>query len=99
VRELIGGDALLAALTEPVRRARTALWSEYSKLRSLLVRAVARERALPAVHGGAGVGSFKTVVDDPARFKRSRDVGAYAGLTSKRIRSGDSIDYDGHISR
>jgi transposase len=30
VRELIGGDALLAALTEPVLRARAALWSEYS---------------------------------------------------------------------
>ena len=38
VRELIGGDAMLAALTEPVLRARAALWSEYTKLHALLVR-------------------------------------------------------------
>jgi transposase len=31
--------------------------------------------------------------------KRSRDVGACAGLTPKRIQSGDNIEYDGHISR
>jgi hypothetical protein len=43
VRDLIGGDALLAALTEPVLRARAALWSEYSKLHALLVRTVGRD--------------------------------------------------------
>jgi transposase len=104
VRELIGGDALLAALTEPVLRARAALWSEYSKLHALLVRTVGRDELCQRFMAVPGVGpavalTFKTTVDDPARFKRSRDVGAYAGLTSKRIQSGDSIDYDGHISR
>ena len=104
VRELIGGNALLAALTEPVLRARAALWSEYSKLHALLVRTVGRDELCQRFMAVPGVGpvvalTFKTTVDDPARFKRSRDVGAYAGLTSKRIQSGDSIDYDGHISR
>jgi len=104
VRELIGGDALLAALTEPVLRARAALWSEYSKLHALLVRAVGRDQPCRRFMAVPGVGpvvslTFKTTVDDPARFKRSRDVGAYAGLTPKRIQSGDGIDDDGHISR
>jgi transposase len=57
-----------------------------------------RFMAVPGV-GPVVALTFKTTVDDPARFKRSRDVGAYAGLTPKRIQSGDSIDYDGHISR
>ena len=104
VRELIGGDAMLAALTEPVLRARAALWSEYTKLHALLVRIVGRDELCRRFMAVPGVGpvvalTFKTTVDDPARFKRSRDVGAYAGLTPKRIQSGDSIDYDGHISR
>jgi transposase len=43
--------------------------------------------------------SFRTAVDDPRRFKRSRDVGAYFGLTSKRWQSGSSIDIQGRISK
>ena len=39
-----------------------------------------------------------TAVDDPAKFKRSRSVGAYFGLTPKRYQSGEK-DVTGHISR
>jgi transposase len=42
---------------------------------------------------------FSTAIDDPARFKRSRDVAAYFGLTSKRWQSGTSIDVKGRISK
>ncbi|MGI0523002.1 transposase, partial [Rhizobium giardinii] len=35
---------------------------------------------------------------DPANFKRSRSVGAWLGLTTRRYQSGE-VDYDGHISR
>jgi len=41
---------------------------------------------------------FRTAIDDPARF-RSRDVGAYFGLTPRRFQSGTGIDWDGRISR
>ena len=37
------------------------------------------------------------VIDDPHRFTRGRDVGAYAGLTPRKFQSGDS-DRDGRIS-
>jgi hypothetical protein len=68
------------------------------------VRAVGQDELCRRFMAVPGVGpvvalTFKTTVDDPARFKRSRDIGASAGLTPKRIQSGDSIDYDGHISR
>jgi transposase len=43
--------------------------------------------------------SFMTAIDDPARFKRSRDVAAYFGLTSRRWQSGTSIDVQGRISK
>ena len=32
-------------------------------------------------------------IDDPTRFKKSRSVGAYAGLTTRRYRSGET-DWD-----
>jgi transposase len=43
--------------------------------------------------------SFMTAIDDPARFKRSRDVAAYFGFTSRRWQSGKSIDVQGRTAR
>lgn len=50
-----------------------------------------------------GVGSltalaFVAAIDDPGRFRRSRDVGAYLGLVPRRYQSGE-IDYTGSISK
>jgi hypothetical protein len=42
--------------------------------------------------------AFTTAVDDPGRFRRSRDVGAYLGLVPRRYQSGE-IDYTGSISK
>ena len=42
--------------------------------------------------------TFKSGVDDPERFKRSRTVAAHFGLTPRRFQSGE-IDFDGHISK
>jgi transposase len=43
--------------------------------------------------------AYKTLIDDPHRFRHSKTVGAYLGLTSRRWQSGTSIDIPGHISR
>lgn len=43
--------------------------------------------------------SLMTAIDDPSRFRRSRDVAAYFGLTSRRWQSGTSIDVQDHISK
>ncbi len=50
-----------------------------------------------------GVGSitalaFQVALDEPVRFKRSRSVGAYFGLTPCRHASGE-IDWTGRISK
>jgi transposase len=42
--------------------------------------------------------TFCSAVDDPARFGRSRALGAHFGLTPRRYRSGET-DRVGHISK
>lgn len=42
---------------------------------------------------------FKTAVDDHARSKSSKILGAYFGLTPQRWQAGSSIDRWGHISK
>jgi transposase len=50
---------------------------------------------------GVGVltaAAFMTTVDNPARFKKSRSVGAYLGMTPRRYQSGKT-DIAGRISK
>ncbi|MEM7238612.1 MAG: IS110 family transposase [Pseudomonadota bacterium] len=42
--------------------------------------------------------NFVALIDDPARFRRVSDVGAFLGLTPRRYQSGDT-DYSGRISK
>jgi transposase len=42
--------------------------------------------------------AFTAAVDDPERFQRSRDIGAYLGLVPRRYQSGE-VDYTGSISK
>ena len=42
--------------------------------------------------------SFISTIEDPKRFRRSSDVGAYLGLTPKRYQSGE-VDIGGRISK
>jgi transposase len=42
--------------------------------------------------------AFRATIDQPGRFRRSRDVGAHLGLTPRRYQSGET-DVQGHISR
>ncbi len=42
--------------------------------------------------------SYKSSIEDPGRFRRSEDAGAYAGLVPRRSQSGER-DYNGRISK
>ena len=104
VRELVADDPLTAELMECMLTARAALWREYLKLHELVVKIVADDELCRRYVRIPGVGpvtalTFRTAVDNPARFRRSRDVGTYFGLTSKRRQSGTSIDVQGRISK
>ena len=65
-----------------------------------IVREDAVCRRLMTVPGvGALVAiTFTSAVDDPARFRRSRAVGAHFGLTPKKYQSGET-DVTGGISK
>ena len=94
---------MLERVIEPMLRAREALRAEYHALhRAMLgiVRDNATCRRLMTVPGvGALVAiTFTSAVDDPARFGRSRTVGAHFGLTPKKYQSGET-DVTGGISK
>jgi len=103
VRELAAGQAMLEAVVEPMLRAREALRTEAAAPHRRML-AVVREhevrRRLMTVPGvGAVVAlTFVAAVDDPTRFRRSKDVGAHFGLTPKRYQSGET-DVVGGITR
>lgn len=104
VRDAVSDDPLSTGLMDCMLRARAALWAEYVKLHRLVLQLVARDELCRRYLEIPGVGpvaalTFATAIDDPTRFRRSRDVAAYFGLTSKRWQSGSSIDVQGRISK
>ena len=103
VRAALAGDNLLLGMTECMLRAWAVLWEEYGRLHKLLVKVTLRDELCRRFMAIPGVGpvtalAFKSGGDEPHRFRRSKTVGAHFGLTPRRIQSGDSIDFDGHIS-
>jgi transposase len=87
----------------PLLRAREAVEKRIDDLdRKVLKRARhdAQIRRFMTVPGIGPITSlcFKATIDNPARFRRSRSVGAYVGLTTRRDASGE-IDWSGRISK
>jgi transposase len=103
IRELATGNAMLDAATGPMLRARAALRHELAGLERH-VRGLAQEdevcRRLMSMPGiGAVVAlTFRSAVDDPARFSSSKKVGPWAGLTPSRNQSGER-DVSGRITK
>jgi transposase len=101
--ELIEGRPELVAAVRPLLKARHAIEQQVDDL-DRKVRKLARYDAqVRKFMTAPGVGPitalcFKATIDDPARFKRSRSVGAYVGLTSRRHASGE-VDWSGRISK
>jgi transposase len=88
VRELAAVDPLIASLTDCMLRARTALWQEYVRLHKVVIAIVRQDELCRRFMRIPGVGpisalAYKTLIDDPRRFRHSKTVGAYLGLTSR----------------
>lgn len=103
VRELVVGQAMLERVIEPMLRAREALRIEYAQLHREMLSIVKRDAVCRQLMTVPGVGAlvaitFKSAVDDPGRFAKSRAVGAHFGLTPKKYQSGQT-DVTGGISR
>jgi transposase len=101
--ELMSDNPLLAAAIGPLLATRETVWGEIVAFDRKLLR-LARDhtesRRLMTVPGVGPITTlaFLSAIDDPGRFKKSRSVGAYVGLTPRRYASGE-VDWTGRISK
>jgi transposase len=103
VRELVAGQATLESVAGGLLAAHAALLREFNGFEKR-VRSLAREHVqarllmtTPAV-GPIVALTYACAIDDPARFKSSKQTGAHFGLTPKKYQSGQT-DYTGRISK
>jgi len=103
IRDLVEGNATLeviaAALLVVHETMRRELAGFEKRVRSI-ARSDGRVRLLMSTPGvGAIVAlTYVAAIDDPARFKSSKGVGAHFGLTPKKYQSGET-DITGRISK
>jgi transposase len=103
IRELVQGHPSLEAVGEALLSVRGVLLKEFNAFEKR-VRAMMRSNAkaklltsTPAV-GPIVALTYASAIDDPARFKSSKDAGPHFGLTPKKYQSGET-DYSGRISK
>jgi transposase len=103
IRELAADHTLVAAIVEPLLEARAALRIQFAKLHRMLLELVRIDPVCRRLMSAPGVGpivalTFRTCVDNPARFSRSKNVGGHYGLTPRLYQSGE-VSRTGRISR
>ena len=103
IRELIAGQPMLERVIEPMLQAREALRTEFHTLHRAMLGVVRQDGTCRRLMTVPGVGAlvavtFTSAIDDPARFRHSRAVGAHFGLTPKKYQSGET-DVTGGISK
>jgi transposase len=102
VRGLLVDQDGLAPIVLPILEAWCSLRVRAAELGRQLVAGARQSQACRILMSIPGVGaitatSFASAIEDPGNFKKSRSVGAWLGLTTRRYQSGE-VDYDGHIS-
>jgi len=101
--ELLGGHGLLQEAVRPLLEVRDKISREIAGLyRKLLGLArnnedSRRSMTVPGI-GPITALAFLSAIDEPTRFRRSRSVGAYVGLTPRRYASGE-VDWNGRTSK
>lgn len=103
IRELVEGHLILETVSDAMLGARAALETEFKRLHRELLGIVRADPVCCRLMSVPGVGAivaitFKSGVDDPSRFRRSRDVGPHFGLTPRKYQSGE-LDVTGSISK
>ena len=101
--ELVGGHRLLQEAVCPLLAVREIVGREIAGLYRQLLALARHDEASRRAMTVPGVGpitalAYGSAIDDPTRFRRSRSVGAYFGLTPCRHASGE-VDWTGRISK
>jgi transposase len=103
IRELVESDSELWLYIEPLLEARRHMLEQFRKLDGAIQKIVKNDPVCRRLMTAPGVGpltalAFKTSIDRPERFVRSRDVAVALGLTPRRYASG-ATGYDGRITK
>jgi transposase len=103
IKELVENVADLAALVEPLLVVRRVLRKQINILHRRVLTIVRADEVCRRLMTVPGVGpvvalTYRATVDMPARFRKSKSVGAVFGLTCSRDQSGER-DRPGAISR
>ena len=103
VEALIADHPVLGEAVRPLLATRNDISRKIADLFGKLLRLARDDDQVRRFMAVPGVGlltalAYRTTIDDPRRFARSRDVGAYVGLTPRRYASGE-VDYRGRISK
>ena len=103
IKELVENLPDLAALVEPLLIVRRVLREQIAILHRRLLAIVRDDEVCRRLMTVPGVGpvvalTYRATVDVPARFRKSKSVGAVFGLTCSKDQSGE-VDWDGRISR
>src|SRR6201994_755449 len=103
IEELVAGQSQLEVIAKALLAVRAVLRKEFAafeKQNRKMAQTDARIRLLmstPAV-GPIVALTYASAIDDPSRFKSSKQAGAHFGLTPKKYQSGEP-DYTGRISK
>lgn len=102
-KELIEDKPALIAIVEPLLKAREVIEQQVADLDRKVMRWARSDDQVRRFMTAPGVGQitalcYLATIDDPTRFRKSRNVGAYVGLTTRRYASGE-IDWTGRISK
>ena len=103
IKELVENLPDLAVLVEPLLIVRRALREQFCILHRRLLAIVWDDEVCRRLMTAPGVGpvvslTYRATVDVPARFRKSKSVGAVFGLTCAKYQSGE-VDWSGRISR
>src|ERR1700741_2298834 len=103
IKELVENLPDLAVLVEPLLVVRRVLREQFVILHRRLLAIVRDDEVCRRLITTPGVGpvvalTYRATVDVPARFRKSKSVGAVFGLTCSKYQSGE-IDRSGRISR
>jgi transposase len=103
VSEHAQGDGMLERSLQALLEALKTVGQQVKQLDSMAISQAKESPICRHLMSIPGVGAltsiaFVTAIEDPARFRKSRSVGAYLGLTPKRYQSGEK-DTSGRISK
>lgn len=88
---------------EPLLIVRDQTRTQFQILDKMIIQIAKTDKVCELFMSIPGVGvltalTFKTTIDNPKRFSKSKNVGVHLGLTPRKYASGE-IDYNGRITK